>query len=91
MRKIVAWLALLTTAAPGLPAQGAIEVKVVVVTMFERGQDTGDQPGEFQHWVERARLDQIFAFPQGWRDLRMNGDGVLGICTGIGTARAAAR
>ena len=90
MRTIVACLALLTTAAPSLATQGAIEVKVVVVTMFERGQDTGDQPGEFQHWVEREGLDQTFAFPQGWRDLRMNRDGVLGICTGVGTARAAA-
>ena len=35
------------------PAQSPIEVKVVVVTMFERGADTGDQPGELQHWVER--------------------------------------
>ncbi len=26
-----------------------IPVKVVVVTMFERGADTGDEPGEFQY------------------------------------------
>jgi purine nucleoside permease len=71
-------------------AQAPIEVKVVVVTMFERGGDTGDQPGEFQHWVERESLDRVFKFPQGWRDLRMNKDGVLGLCTGIGTAKAAA-
>ena len=25
-----------------------ISIKVVVVTMFERGADTGDEPGEFQ-------------------------------------------
>jgi hypothetical protein len=25
-----------------------IPIKVVVVTMFERGADTGDDPGEFQ-------------------------------------------
>ena len=25
-----------------------IAVKVVVVAMFERGEDTGDDPGEFQ-------------------------------------------
>lgn len=71
-------------------AQAPIEVKVVVVTMFERGADTGDQPGEFQHWVERERLDRVHKFPQGGRDLRMNADGVLAICTGIGTAKAAA-
>src|SRR5262245_40842432 len=71
-------------------AQGPIEVKVVVVTMFERGADTGDQPGEFQRWVEREPLDQVVPFPQGWRDLRMNKNGVFGLCTGVGTAKAAA-
>jgi purine nucleoside permease len=30
------------------------------------------------------------AFPQGFHDLRMNADGVLGTLTGVGTARAAA-
>lgn len=67
-----------------------IPVKVVVVTMFERGADTGDEPGEFQYWVEREKLDRVFPFPQGYHDLRMNREGVLGIVTGIGTARAAA-
>ncbi len=67
-----------------------LEVKVVVVTMFERGADTGDEPGEFQYWVERCKLDRVIPFPQGYRDLRMNGDGVLGIVTGVGTAKAAA-
>jgi purine nucleoside permease len=76
-------------AAPVL-AQPPVEVKVVVVTMFERGADSGDQPGELQHWVERERLDRVMPFPQGGRDLRMNQDGVLAVSTGIGTARAAA-
>ena len=67
-----------------------IPVKVVVVTMFERGADTGDDPGEFQYWVEREKLDRVFPFPQGDHSLRMNREGVLGIVTGIGTARAAA-
>jgi purine nucleoside permease len=80
---------LLLWASPAL-AQAPIEVKVVVVTMFERGADTGDQPGEFQYWVERERLDRVFPLPHGWRDVRMNEDGVLALCTGIGTARAAA-
>jgi purine nucleoside permease len=71
-------------------AQAPVEVKVVVVTMFERGADTDDQPGEFQYWVERDGLDRIVPFTQGWRDLRMNADGLLAICTGIGTAKAAA-
>src|SRR5712671_1775500 len=71
-------------------AEPRIPVKVVVVTMFERGADTGDEPGEFQYWVEREKLDRVYRFPQGYRDLRMNRDGVLGVVTGVGTAKAAA-
>jgi purine nucleoside permease len=71
-------------------AEHRIQVKVVVVTMFERGADTGDEPGEFQYWVEREKLDRVFPFPQGNRDLRMNRQGVLGVVTGVGTAKAAA-
>lgn len=86
----VSLLTTLALCAAVLPAQKPIPVKVVVVSMFERGNDTGDQPGEFQFWVEREKLDRTFAFPAGWRNLRMNKEGVLGLCTGIGTARAAA-
>jgi purine nucleoside permease len=69
----------------------ALPIKVVIVTMFELGSDRGDRPGEFQTWVERLPLPESVAFPQGYRDLRINRDnGVLGIVTGIGTARAAA-
>jgi purine nucleoside permease len=67
-----------------------IRVKVVVVTMFERGEDTGDAPGEFQLWVEREHLDQILPLAAGYHHVRINQDGVLGILTGVGTARAAA-
>ena len=58
--------------------------------MFEVGADTGDVPGEYQYWVEREHLDTVLPFPQGYHDLRMNKDGVLGVLTGVGTARAAA-
>jgi purine nucleoside permease len=75
---------------PIAPAK-SIPVRVVVVTMFERGEDVGDTPGEFQYWVERLPLAQTIAFPQGYRALRYNPEKqVLGICTGMGTARAAA-
>jgi len=67
-----------------------IRVKVVVVTMFERGEDTGDVPGEYQLWVEREHLDQILALPAGYHHVRLNKDGVLGMVTGVGTAKAAA-
>lgn len=71
-------------------ADDPIAVKVVVVTMFERGADTGDQPGEFQYWVEREKLDRVIPLPQAYHDARMNREGVLGIVTGVGTAKAAA-
>src|SRR5579863_9509833 len=73
-----------------MAADRRIPVRVVVVTMFERGADTGDEPGEFQYWVEREKLDRVLPFPAGNRDLRMNQQGVLGIVTGVGTAKAAA-
>src|SRR6266436_4034269 len=72
--------------APASP----IRMKVVVVTMFEQGEDTGDTPGEFQFWVEREHLDQILPLPAGNRHVRMNKDGVLGMVTGMGTAKSAA-
>ena len=67
-----------------------IPIKVVVVTMFERGEDTGDTPGEFQLWVEREHLDQVIPLAAGYHHLRLNKDGVLGLLTGVGTAKAAA-
>src|SRR5271169_2406898 len=78
--------------APGLAfaADARIPIKVVVVTMFERGADSGDEPGEFQFWVEREKLSQVLPLPAGYHHLRTNGAGVLGMVTGIGTAKAAA-
>jgi purine nucleoside permease len=66
-----------------------IRVKVVVVTAFERGEDTGDAPGEFQLWVEREHLDQVLLLPAGYHHVRLNKDGVLGMVTGVATAKAA--
>jgi len=86
----MAWLAAGVAAGWVPAAPRPVPVKVVVVTMFELGADTGDEPGEFQYWVERNKLDRVLPFPQGNHDLRMNRDGVLGILAGVGTARAAA-
>src|ERR1700745_2699996 len=58
-------------AAQTATAVKPIPVKVVVVTMFERGEDTGDMPGEFQLWVEREHLDQIFPATAGYHHVRM--------------------
>lgn len=88
-------VALALLAAPGLPAAGGTaevprHVKVVVVAMFEVGEDTGDRPGELQLWKERREFTEILPF-LGYKDLHYNADdGLLVMVTGIGTARAAA-
>lgn len=77
-------------ASPEPEADPKIPVKVVVVSMFENGEVTGDRPGEFQLWVEGSKLDTIYDFPLGEYDLRMNDKGVLGICVGGGIPNATA-
>jgi len=75
---------------PEVSGAGRIPVKVVVVSMYETGQITGDRPGEYQFWVERTPLDQEFSFPVGEYPLRYNERGILGVCTGGGISNATA-
>lgn len=79
-----------TAAAQAAPPLKPIPIKVVVVAMFERGEDTGNVPGEYQLWVEREHLDEVISVPTGYHHVRLNRDGVLGMLTGVGTAKAAA-
>lgn len=88
-------LACKQTNPPILPSPSVnaapIEIKMVVVTMFEIGQDEGDKPGEFQLWKERQQLSTRFPFPASHHDIFVNEQtGVLGIVTGMGTAKATA-
>lgn len=70
---------------------GKIPVRMVVVTTFELGNDTGDTPGEFQNWVEKLPLPETLPFPLGNHHIRYNAEKqVLGIVTGEGSLRAAA-
>ena len=71
------------------PNPTPISVKVVVVTMFEVGADTGDQPGELQYWVERDHLDRIYPLPAAYHPARMNDRGEMAVLTGQGTASSA--
>lgn len=76
----------------GLSAEASpkpIPVKVVVVAMFEQGQDTGDAPGELQYWVERDHLDRVYPLAAGYHAARMNSKGEMVVLTGQGTAHAA--
>jgi purine nucleoside permease len=74
-----AWSAPALAKAPAKP----IPIKVVVLTTFEVGADTGDAPGEFQHWVERYPLPKTLAVEGVERPVRLSGDGVLGVVTGM--------
>jgi purine nucleoside permease len=76
---------------PAAPCATPLPVKVVIVTMFEIGDDEGDRPGEFQFWKERRPFTQRIAFPQGHHDLFYDPKNqVLAIVTGMGTAKSAA-
>lgn len=93
MKKLFCFLALGCLAVAAATAQvqtKRIEVKVVVVAMFEVGADTGDVPGELQYWVERDHLDTKFDVPGAGHVVRMNGDGEMAVLTGLGTSHAAA-
>jgi purine nucleoside permease len=79
------------TRAGAEPASAPIPIRVVVVTTFELGNDTGDAPGEFQYWVTGLPLPRTLAFPLGYRSLRYDpARGILGIVTGEGAERGAA-
>src|SRR5271170_437812 len=72
-------------------AQKPTEIKVVVINMFEVGEDIGDAPGEYQYWVACEHLTIFPPFPADYHALRLNQQtGVLGVLPGVGTARTAA-
>jgi len=67
-----------------------ITIKAVVVTMYEKGEATGDSAGELQRWVERSTIKTTFDFPLGEFPLFLTDDGVLLTCTGGGVPNATA-
>ena len=89
MRRFAALACLLVaclTAAPALAAP--LEVRVVVVTAFEIGEDTGDKAGEFQAWAQT--MPETLPFAAGFRHLRYDpARKTLLLSTGMGTSRAA--
>ncbi len=91
IRRIALSLILVACSSAGPASAAPVRVRVVVVAMFEVGEDKGDVPGEFQFWVEREKLDRIWDFPQGERKLRSTQDGsLLGVVTGTGTIHSSA-
>src|SRR5580692_11307292 len=88
---IPVFLCVLAGCVTGPPATGPkpVEVRVVVVTMFEIGADSGDVAGEFQLWHERQKLDVRYPFAHH-HDLFFNPKtGVLGMVTGMGSVNSA--
>ena len=83
---------LLALLAPALlPAAEVFRPKVVVVTMFELGEPTGDRPGELQYWVEREGLGRTLPVPGAPHPLHANADvSVVALLTGVGNTNAAA-
>ncbi len=90
MRCFLACSLLIALAGIAVAKPRPIPVKVVVVTMFEVGEDTGDAPGELQYWVERDHLDRVYPLPAAYHAVRMNDSGEMAVLTGQGTANAAA-
>jgi len=82
-------LPLAAALAVSCAAFSAKPVKVVVLSLFETGEDTGDAPGEFQFWVERNEVERLEA-PLGHRDYYLRSDGILYACLGGGISNAAA-
>ncbi|MDB5686394.1 MAG: hypothetical protein JWR77_983 [Rhizorhabdus sp.] len=76
-------------AAAPATAAAPIPIRMVIVTAFEIGKDTGDMAGEDQAWASERPVK--LTFPIGFRDLRYDAKKqVLLLHTGIGTNRAAA-
>lgn len=80
-----------TIYAESSEVKSPLAVKVVVVTMFEIGDDEGDRAGEFQLWKAGKKLTSRYPLAHGHHDIFVNEEtGVLGIVTGMGIAKATA-
>ena len=89
-QQLAATVAAVEKCQPGGPCAHHLPVRVVIVTMFEIGKDSGDAPGEFQFWKERRHLDSCFAFPQSSHAVCYNPKSqILGIVTGMGSIKSA--
>lgn len=88
MKNLLRKLALAITAVSGLvAAEKPLAVKVVIVTTFESGADTGDKPGEFQYWAEREQWTDRIAVPGVAHAVWSDGKGKLAVVSGT-TVRA---
>ncbi|CAN5340208.1 NUP-family purine nucleoside permease [soil metagenome] len=78
----------LATGLGGVAVAKPLPIKVVVITTFEVGADTGDFAGEFQPWVEGWPLTHEIKIPGVRHMARYSDDGVLAIASDMrGRAR----
>jgi len=63
-------------------AADRLAIKVIVLSGFEVGDDTGDAPGEFQFWVEREKLTGTLPVPGAPHPLRFNSAGLYASVAG---------
>lgn len=89
-RWCVLLLLLAVFGSPVVAEPEPLPIKVVVVSMFEIGEDTGDTAGEFQRWVERGNFTHQLEFPLGLHQIYHRDDGVMVICTAGGVTNATA-
>jgi purine nucleoside permease len=71
-------LAVAACVAERAPAEDRLPIKVIVLSGFEVGDDTGDAPGEFQFWVEREHLTGTLRVLGAPHPLRFNSEGLYG-------------
>ncbi len=91
-RKFVFILGLLMTVCMSVSAKTTkkIEVKVLVLDMFEVGKNSGDFAGEFQHYYERYFTKaESYSFGEQPFTLYINTNGIAGCIAGMGKAQAA--
>ena len=53
------------TTAPAKAKEQPWDIRAVVLTTYEIGEDTGDRAGEFQPWIEGEHLTEKVPFPLG--------------------------
>ena len=91
LKGLAALAVLAVFTAGGAAAAERWPVKVVIVTTFEIGADTGDKPGELQLWAERENLTERLDFPGGVHPLLTNKDhSVVAVLTGMGLVNSGA-
>ncbi len=69
-------------------AESRFQPRVMIVSTFEIGADSGDKPGEFQFWVEREGLTNSVRVPGMDHVVRYRDDGLFGCVSGT-TVRCA--